>query len=172
VTNNRPNLTLDLLGPDGNVFVVIGRARSLLTGLKLEHFNTEIGQATLLSEGTTYKDILSIVNKYTHLIDSSGTYAEYAIDEKAVMAAVDRLNEQLASLPEGIYCPLDGLYPEFGMPDCGPEVYLTMVENEITLVGRQIEQALAERREPLQRLLAMLQDCAYALQRAGVGSVV
>ncbi len=37
----RPILRLDLQGPEGNVFVVIGRVRELLTGLMLEHFNTE-----------------------------------------------------------------------------------------------------------------------------------
>src|SRR5712692_8395604 len=91
----RPILTLDLQGPEGNVFVVIGRARELLTGLMLEHFNTDIGQATLINVGTTYKDVLEIVNHYVRLIDKSGLYAEYAIDQEAILSAIDHLNEQL-----------------------------------------------------------------------------
>src|SRR5438874_10933684 len=79
---DRPILTLDLAGPEGNVFVVIGAARAKLTGLMLEHFNTDIGTATLIDEGTTYKDILEIVNRYVRLIDRSGLYAEYALDQQ------------------------------------------------------------------------------------------
>lgn len=59
----RPLLNLDLSGQEGNVFVVIGRTREMLTGLMLQHFNMEIGQATLITLGTRYEDILSIVNK-------------------------------------------------------------------------------------------------------------
>jgi len=81
---------------------------------------------------------------------------------------VHRFNEQLAELPETIYCPLEGLYPEFDSPDYSPEIYLTMVANEATLVGRQIEQALADRKEPLEQLLAILTECAAALRQAGV----
>src|SRR6266566_5406057 len=79
---DRPILTLDLSGPDGNVFVVTARTREMLTGLKLEHFNTDIGKATLIDEGTTYQDILSIVNRYVRLIDRTGLYTEYAIDQQ------------------------------------------------------------------------------------------
>lgn len=163
----RPLLSLDLSGPEGNVFVVIGRTRELLAGLMLEHFNTDIGRATLLSEDTTYKDILAIVNRFVRLIDKSGLYPEYALDEKAVMAAVDHLNEQLATLPDGVYCPIEGLYPEFGMPVCGPEAYFVLLTVEVESVERQIEQS--DDKEPLQRLLAMLQDCVSALNSAGVG---
>src|SRR3989442_3900522 len=87
VLMERPILTLDLLGPDGNVFIAIARARALLTGQMLEHFNMDIGQAMLINVGTTYRDILAIVNKYLRLIDTSGTYSEYAISRDEVMAA-------------------------------------------------------------------------------------
>src|SRR5436305_11582135 len=89
---DRPILTLDLSGPDGNVFVVISHARQLLAGLRLEHFNTDIGRATLIDEGTTYQDLLAIINRYVRLIDRSGLYAEYAIDREAIVAAINHLN--------------------------------------------------------------------------------
>jgi hypothetical protein len=170
VDDKRPTLKINLSGEDGNVFVVIGAARALLISQALEHFNTDIGTATLVETGTTYQDVLAIVNRYVELIDTSGLYPEYARprDEQAIMAAVNRLNEQLRTIPYMLYCPIEGLYPEFDYPDCGPEVYLVMVEQEIASVDRQIEQARAEYREPLERLKAMLEECAEALKKAGV----
>lgn len=168
--DERPPLKLNLAGEAGNVFVVIGAARVLLTGQMLEHFNTDIGRATLVEVGTTYMDVLAIINRYVELIDTSGLYSEYAKprDEKAIMEAVNRLNEQLRTIPDTVYCPVEGLAPEFDNPDCGPEVYLFMVEEEVTHVSRQIEQALADHREPLERLKTMLEECATALRSAGV----
>lgn len=138
----RPILTLDLLGPEGNVFVVISRARERLTGLMLEHFNTDIGKATLIDEGTTYQDILAIVNRYVRLIDRSGLYAEYAIDQEAIMAAIAHLNEQLKTLPDNIPCSLEDLYPDFDDPDTDAYAYMALLmleirdtEQDIALVG-------------------------------------
>ena len=164
----RPILTLDLAGPDHNVFVVTARTREMLTGLMLEHFNTDIGTATLLDEGTTYKDILAIVNKYVRLIDRSGLYAEYALNQEEVIAAITRFNEQLQTLPPTVVCAIDGLYPEFDNKELGPEVYLSFVEDEI----RWTVSILARNKdEGYERLLTMLQECASALLRAGVESV-
>lgn len=161
----RPILTLDLAGPDHNVFVVTARTREMLTGLMLEHFNTDIGTATLLDEGTTYKDILAIVNKYVRLIDRSGLYAEYALNQEEVIAAITRFNEQLQTLPPTVVCAIDGLYPEFDNKELGPEVYLSFVEDEI----RWTVSILARNKdEGYERLLTMLQECASALLRAGV----
>jgi hypothetical protein len=163
----RPLLSLDLSGPEGNVFVVIGRARALLTGLMLEHFNTDIGNATLIDAGKTYVDILAIVNQYTQLVDSSGMYADYAkhIDEQAVTAAVDHFNARLQTLPPTVVCAIDGLYPDFEEPDTGPEVYLSFVEDEI----RWVVSLMAQKRdEHLDRLLTILQELVSALRRAGV----
>src|SRR6266567_4847650 len=111
VLMERPVLRLDLIGPEGSVFVVIGRARELLTGLMLEHFNTDIGQAMLIDAGKTYRDILAIVNKYVRLIDTSGMYSEYGPDEDAIRRAIDTFNEQLRLLPDTVICAIDGLYP-------------------------------------------------------------
>jgi len=129
-----------------------------------------LGTALLVEVGTTYKDVLAIVNRYVELIDTSGLYPEYSKprDETAIMGAVNRLNEQLRTIPDTIYCPIEGLYPEFDNPDCGPEVYLVLVESEITWVSQKLEQALPEQREPLERLKAMLEECAASLRRAGV----
>ncbi len=168
--DERPPLKISLSGEEGNVFVVIARARSLLTGQRREHFNTDIGNATLVEVGTTYKDVLTIVNRYVELIDTSGLYPEYSKprDETAIMEAVNRLNELLRTIPDGLYCPIEGLYPEFDNPDCGPEVYLVLVESEITWVSQKLEQALPDHLEPLERLKVMLEECATALRRAGV----
>src|SRR5207248_8839850 len=151
--------------PEGNVFVVIGRARELLSGLMLEHFNTDIGQATLIDEGTTYKDVLAIVNKYVRLIDKSGLYIEYAVSQDAVVAAITRFNEQLATLPDTVVCAIEGLYPDFDNPSIGAEVYLSFVEDEI----RWVISLMAQRKdEALERLLAMVQELVSALNSAGV----
>jgi hypothetical protein len=88
------------------------------------------------------------------------------MDEKAIMAAVDRLNEQLTTLPDNVPCSLDGLYPDFEFPDdCGPQMYLAVLVDEI----QEVEETLliapeAER----QQLRTMLLECAIALRSAGV----
>jgi hypothetical protein len=169
VTNNRPNLTLDLLGHDGNVFVVINRTRGMLTGLTLQQFNMDIGQTTLIGEGTTYKDILAIVNKYVRLIDSSGTYPEYGIDEEAITTAVTKFNEELHTLPPTVSCAIDMLYPEFDNPEQGPAAYLSFVEAEISWTFSTLAQ---HKNEGYERLLAMLQELASALRSAGIESVI
>ncbi len=74
----KPVLRLDLSGPSGNVYFVVGYAEQLLTGMMLEHFQEEIGAATLPRADKSYKDILAIVNSYVTLVDTSGMYAEYA----------------------------------------------------------------------------------------------
>jgi hypothetical protein len=166
----RPLLTLDLAGPEGNVFIVISCARALLTGLMLEHFNTDIGQATLIDAGTTYSGILVIVNRYVRLIDRSGLYPEYAVNQEEVTSAVLHLNEQLQSLSDTVYCSLQDLYPDPDDPECDEYVYMGMLTMEVESVEKQIEQS--DNKEPLERLLTILQECASAFERAGVGSVV
>lgn len=166
---DRPILTLDLSGPDGNVFVVIGRARELLAGLMLEHFNTDIGKATLIDEGTTYEDILRIVNTYVRLVDRSRMYTNYAMNPGEVTAAIDRLNEQLKTLPDEVPCSLEGLYPDFDDPDLNEYAYWTMLMTEIEGTEKDIELVGFDNAELLRRLLAMLQECASALERAGIG---
>jgi hypothetical protein len=75
----RPKLVLDLSGPDGNVFMVIGHARQLLTGLMLEHYNDDIRAAIAPDAGKKYKDILAIVDTYVSLEDTSGTHPDYSV---------------------------------------------------------------------------------------------
>lgn len=74
----KPVLRLDLSGPSGNVYFVIGYASQLLTGMMLEHFKEAIDAATQPGAGKSYKDILAIVHTYVMLVDTSGMYAEYA----------------------------------------------------------------------------------------------
>lgn len=74
----QPRLDIDLSGPDGNVFMVITRARQQLEGNALVGFNEDIHMATQPGVGTTYADILDIVNSYMTLTDTSATYEAYA----------------------------------------------------------------------------------------------
>ncbi|HVB24077.1 MAG TPA: hypothetical protein VNG51_19220 [Ktedonobacteraceae bacterium] len=74
----RPRLDIDLSGPDGNVFMVIGMARQQLEEDTLKEFNREIWEATQHGSGKKYADILGIVNSYMDLIDTSGMYEAYA----------------------------------------------------------------------------------------------
>jgi hypothetical protein len=165
----RPTLTLDLSGPDGNVFMVIGRARLLLTGQLLEHFNLDVRAALVPDAGKTYQDILAIVNSYVRLIDTSGLYAEYAVNQEEVIAAITRFNEQLKSLPDDVPCSLEDLYPDFNDPDCDAYAYLALLMMDIASVEKEIADASEAQVGPLQRLLTMLQECASALERAGIG---
>src|SRR2546427_3531021 len=147
----RPTLTLDLSGPEGNVFVVISLTRARLSGEPLMAFNRAIGEATLITAGKKYTDILAIVNSYVRLVDWSGLYPEYPRDEAAIIAAVDILNEQLKTLPDTTPCSIEGLYPEFDQPEHGPEVYLALLGQEIEHVDEQIGQTEEGQRASLQQ---------------------
>lgn len=169
--NARPPLKINLAGEEGNIFVVIGAARVFLSGEPLEQFNREIGNATLVETGTTYQDVLAIVNRYVELIDTSGLFPEYSRprDEHAITIAVIHLNEELRKLPDEFYCPLEGLYPTFDEPDTGPEIYLAFVTREIVVVEERMAQyRQVEPPEPLKRLLGLLKECATSLRNAGV----
>ncbi len=165
----RPTLTLDLSGPDGNVFLVIGHTRSLLTGQMLDHFNTDIREAVRPGTGKKYEDILRIVNKYVRLVDRSRMYTNYAMNRDEVTVAIERLNEQLKTLPDDVPCALEGLYPDFDDPDLNEYAYWTLLGREIEDTERDIELVGHDKAELLRRLLAMLRECASALERAGIG---
>jgi hypothetical protein len=111
--SERPLLKLDLSGPEGNVFVVMGLARSLLTGQMLEHLDADLNEATIPGKEKKYAEILAIVDKYVHLVDTSGVYRDYAINKDLIMAAIDNFNEQLGTLPDTVICAIEGLYPDF-----------------------------------------------------------
>lgn len=76
----RQRLELDLNGPEGNVFMVMGKARELLEDDQLAAYNKEIREAITPGSGKKYPDILSIVNSYVDLIDRSDVpqYPQYA----------------------------------------------------------------------------------------------
>lgn len=74
----KPVLRLDLSGPSGNVYFVVGYAEQLLTGMMLVHFKEEVHAAMAPDAGKSYKDLLAIVHSYVTLVDTSGMYAEYA----------------------------------------------------------------------------------------------
>jgi hypothetical protein len=78
------------------------------------------------------------------------------MDEQAIIAAVEKLNEQLATLD--IWCSMEGLYPEFDYPDHSPSVYLYLLEEEM----KQAETSGNA------QLVTILMQCVIALRSAGV----
>lgn len=162
----RPLLSLDLSGPDGNVFMVLGLARALLEGEALERFNHDTQAARQPEARKRYEDILEIVNSYVRLVDRSGLYPQYAVDRKAVIDAVQLLNQGIDALPENTYTAIYGLYPDFETHELNEYVYLTMLEMEVQSAQNQLEQS--KEKEPLERLLRLLQECVSALHSAGV----
>ena len=162
----RPLLKLDLSGSDGNVYVVMGLARTLLTGQMLEHLDADLNEATTPGQEKKYEDIVRVVDKYVRLIDTSGMYPQYAINKVQVTEAVTHFNERLNTLPETVICAIEGLYPDFDDDLIGPEVYLSFVEDEVAWVVSLMAQ---KRDEHLDRLLTMLEELVSALRSAGVG---
>lgn len=90
------------------------------------------------------------------------------MNEAAIIAAVDRLNEQLQTLPDWVPCLIDGLYPEFDHPDHSPQMYLALVRDEMKTVEEKIRQAEPGQRELLEQLCSVLLQCVVALTEAGV----
>ncbi len=144
----KPVLRLDLSGPSGNVYFVIGFARNSLTGMMLEHYNEEIEAAKATGSGKSYMDILAIINTYVTLVDTSGLYPAYAekpIDKEQVMAAAKQLRTEIATLPNTITTLVDEILPDFEEPDIGPSVYLQMVEEEIERVEMELLERCSQR---------------------------
>ena len=163
-----PRLDIDLSGgPDGDILHIIDSVAELLQGTELEDFKKIIGDATAPGGGSRYEDILAIVNSYTDLTDTSGRYPQYGRTGK-ITAAVKQLHEQLLALPDTLPCSLEGLYPEFGNSDCGPEMYLVLLREEIRGVEEAIERSDERQRQPLESFRVMLLECAAAFRRAGV----
>jgi hypothetical protein len=84
------------------------------------------------------------------------------VNEEQIIAAVDHLNEQLQTLPDTTPCSLEGLYPDFENPECGPEIYLTLVEEEIERIEEELRQQVESQDESLQKLHSMLLKCVTA----------
>lgn len=92
--------------------------------------------------------------------------------EATISAAVNRLNERLKTLPDWLGCAMEDLYPDFDFPECGPEMYLALLEDEAKQVKARIEQAEESQQAPLRQLLLMLIECAVVLRLAGVEPVL
>ncbi|SRR5581483_4358108 len=163
----RPRLDIDLRGPDGNVFMVIGMARQQLEGEQLKAFNRDIWEATQPDSGKTYQDILSLVDTYTDFLDTSDLYPQYG-REAHIIRAVNNLNTQLRALPPGVECEVTGLYPELDNPDLGPDKYCLLLEEEATRVEYELRNAAGEQQAALQELLRHLRTCIARLRRVGV----
>lgn len=74
---SKPRLIIDLRGADGNVYVVIGKARQLVPSEQLDSFIIATLDAQKLGAHKTYEDMLAIINSYVELVDSSGQYPAY-----------------------------------------------------------------------------------------------
>jgi hypothetical protein len=163
----RPHLDIDLAGPDGNVFIVIGMARRQLEGEALKEFNRTIWESTQQGSNIKYDGILAVVNSYTDLLDTSNMYPQYG-PEAHITAAIDRLNARLQMLPPNISCDIAGLYPEFDNPDLGPNKYGMLLEEEIERVEIEVGRCAEDERVGLLELRAHLLACAASLKRAVV----
>lgn len=85
-TQARYILSFDAIDESGNVFWIIGHARSLLEGRERKAFMDAINTATAPDAGKNYEDILAIVNEYVQLVDTSGNYPQYApTDEQRIV---------------------------------------------------------------------------------------
>lgn len=73
----KPSLMLDLRETEDKVFVLIGKACLVLTGLMLEHFLDDMRVALLPGAIAGYEDMLAIIDQYVSLEDTSGTYPDY-----------------------------------------------------------------------------------------------
>src|SRR5579859_4793392 len=157
-----PVVAIDLETIDRNAFLVIGYAAQKLIGDELTAFYEEVLPAIPPTSGNSYEDILAIVNRHVCLVDISGTYPAYTIDEAVTMSVIRRMHEQLRALPSVITCLVEDLYPDTGSA-CGLANYLTLIEQEIARVEDQIDHG-----EPYQVLLAILQECLTTLEQATI----
>ena len=64
----KPALDIDLRGPAGNIFVVVGKAQALLS----KEAGDEMWKR--VQETHSYKDALDVINGYVDIVDHSGTY--------------------------------------------------------------------------------------------------
>lgn len=62
---NRPKIELDLKGPEGNIFVVLGKASKALHDLVWE-------MESRVKEAYSYEHALSIINEYVEIKPKGG----------------------------------------------------------------------------------------------------
>lgn len=74
----RPRLEVDFSTSAGIPFQLVAKAVQQLEGEQLLRFSLTVWLATQRGSGATYNDLLQIVDDYTELIDTSGTFGAYA----------------------------------------------------------------------------------------------
>lgn len=163
----RPLLSLDLAGEQGNVYAVIVHARHALPLEAQELFRQEIQAATAPDARKTYEDILGIVNTHVDLVDTSNTYPQYAWQGK-VTDAVAWLNEQIAVLPESVPCGINGLYPDFDNSDTSPQAYLDVLWHEMAQTEQLLSQHDGDQREHLEHYRNLLMTTIARFFRYGL----
>lgn len=106
----RPVLFIDLNSTQHNPLSLMLRTRELLGDDEWEAFGQEIQEADTPGANKDYHYLLAIIDSHVELVDISETHPVYGDTERVaqatqryqqrVIAAVDRLNEQLMTLPE------------------------------------------------------------------------
>ena len=74
----KPRLEIDLQGTNGNIYMVIGKARQIVPSEQLDGFINATLDAQRLGANKTYEDMLAMINQYIELIDTSGLYPAYS----------------------------------------------------------------------------------------------
>lgn len=74
----KPKLEIDLQGSDGNIYMVIAKARQIVPSKQLNDFINVYLDAQKPGANKTYEDMLVLVNQYVELIDTSGLYPAYS----------------------------------------------------------------------------------------------
>lgn len=64
----KPVMSIDLAGPDGNIFVVVNRAQAFLCAERGDQMWRRV------QECTSYQAALSVINEYVIIVDHSGIY--------------------------------------------------------------------------------------------------
>lgn len=162
----RPLLILDLSNSRGDVQAAISSARCLLAGEHLDNFDRIIDEATVPGTGKRDEDVFAVINSYFILWDISGTYPGYS-REGHIMAAIERLNEQLQMLPGAISYLLEGLYPDCES-DVGPQMYLALLNDELAGVEAAVEQCNENQRGSFEQYKEALLECVHAFHLYGV----
>ena len=75
----KPEFIVNLKGPEGNVFFLVGKVAMMLTGDMQQHFLDDMAVAMSGNAIVGYEDILAIIDQYVNLEDSSRTYPDYSV---------------------------------------------------------------------------------------------
>lgn len=75
----KPSLILDLSGPDGQIYALVGRAVFMLSGRMRDNFLDEIWELILQGPDVEHERLLAAIDKYVSLEDTSQRYPDYSL---------------------------------------------------------------------------------------------